>query len=244
MSPGSSRPTRRAGESGFTSIEIVVALAITASACLFAGAYVHTIVRREKVKAAVREVYAHVLVARLQAVRRDANVVLHVDVENRELTSWADAPPGNLRRDPAEPVLAVHRIPASVVFRSLDGPVGGAESVAFDGYFGDATLVDRIVFRSDGGLVVPQAANSRPPIRPSELSARVPSSSVNCPEAGCRGIFLADRTAGGPVTNLFRISVDDYSRIGKASLLKWLPSEHGGNGGERDFVPPPWKWME
>jgi hypothetical protein len=61
---------------------------------------------------------------------------------------------------------------------------------------------------------------------------------VNCPPAGCRGIFLADGR------NVFRVSVDDFGRIGRVSLLKWLPPGHGGNAGERDFTPPPWKWVD
>jgi hypothetical protein len=141
-------------------------------------------------------------------------------------------------------VLESYRLPRDLVFRSVSGTVDGPDSVAFDDYLGDPSLVDRIVFRSDGSLVVPQAANSQPPFRPLSYGANVPAGSVNCAAAGCRGIFVADRGDGGADRNLFRISVDDYSRIGKTSLLKWLPPERGGNSGERNFVPPPWKWVD
>ena len=93
-------------------------------------------------------------------------------------------------------------------------------------------------------LVAPQAANSQPPSRPLSYSTNVPPGSVNCSAAGCRGILVADRSDDGADRNLFRISVDDYSRVGKASLLKWLPTGQGGNTGERNFVPPPWKWVD
>lgn len=218
-------------------------MAILASVCLFTSAYLHTILRRERMKATVREIYGFVLRSRMQAVRRDRNVVLHVDPTSHELTAWADAPPLNMRRDPGEPLLSIYRLPSSVSLRSIGGTVDGPDSVSFDQYDDDASLVDRIVFRADGSLVVPQAPNSRPPERPTAYTANVPAASVNCPAAGCRGVFVADRTDGGLARNLFRVSVDDFGRTGKMSLLKWLPPEHGGNGGERNFVPPPWKWM-
>ncbi|HEX9304598.1 MAG TPA: type II secretion system protein [Thermoanaerobaculia bacterium] len=238
-----SRRARSLVERGFTAIELLVAMAVLASVCLFAGAYLRTILRREKLKASVREIYTLVLAARMQALRHDSTVVLRLDLPAREVTSWADAS-ANFVRDSTEPVLESFPLPVDLVFRSISGTVNGPDSVAFDDYLGDPSLVDRIVFRSDGSLVPPQAANSQPPLRPVSYGADVPPGSVNCATAGCRGIFVADRSDDGADRNLFRISVDDYSRIGKASLLKWLPTEQGGNAGERNFVPPPWKWVD
>jgi Tfp pilus assembly protein FimT len=239
-----SRSDRLASRRGFTSVELVVAMAILVSVFLFTAAYLHTIVRRERMKAAVREIHSLVLATRMQAVRRDATVVLEVDPATRELTAWAETPPGNLVRDDSEPVLATYRLPTFLSFRAVAGQIDGPDSVAFDQYGGDTSLVDRIVFQSNGGLMAPQAANSQPPIRPGLRTASVPSTSVNCREEGCRGIYLSDRASAGVNRNLFRISVDDFGRVGKTSLLKWLPPEQGGNTGERDFVPAPWKWVD
>lgn len=240
----SSRSTRRFSEQGLTAIEVLVALAILASVCLFTSAYLHTISKRERMKATVREISTLVLAARMQAVRRECNVVLHIDPVAHDITSWVDSLPLNLIRDPGEQVLRYFRLPGSVSLRSVAGKVDGPDSVSFDEYQNDTTLVDRIVFRADGSLLVPQAANSRPAGRPVTYSANVPSMSVNCRLTGCRGVFVADRSDGGLSRNLFRVSVDDFGRTGKPSLLKWLPSEQGGNGGERNFVPPPWKWVD
>lgn len=237
--------SRRPGpysEQGFTVIEVLVAMAILASVCLFMSAYLHTIIKRERTKATVREVSTMVLSARMQALRRECNVVLQIDPVAHDITSWADSLPLNLVRDRGEMVLSYLRLPASVSLRSVAGVVNGPDSVSFDEYQNDATLVDRIVFRADGSLLVPQAPNSRAPDRPVTYSANVPSMSVNCRVTGCRGVFIADRSDGGTSRNLFRIGVDDFGRTGKPSLLKWLPPEQGGNGGERNFVPPPWKW--
>ena len=228
----------------FQSIETVVAIAIFASVSLFAGAYLYTILHRERIKSTARNVHSLVLGSRMQALRLERYVVLQVDVDARELVSWVDDPPQNFVRDRDERVLGTYAIPESVALRSLGGAVGGPDSVSFDKYQWNDALVDRIVFRGDGTLVTPQATNSRPPVRPRKVTASVPSASVNCAPAGCRGIFLADRSGGGTGRNVFRVSVDDFGRIGKVSLLKWLPPGHGGNAGERDFTPPPWKWVD
>jgi type II secretory pathway pseudopilin PulG len=227
-----------------TAIEVLVALAILASVCLFMSAYLHTIIKRERTKATVRQISTLVLAARMQALRRDCNVVIHIDPAAHDITSWVDALPLNLIRDPGEAVLSYFRLPAAVSLRSMSGNLNGPDSVSFDEYQNDATLVDRIVFRADGSLLVPQASNSRPPDRPVTYSANVPSMSVNCRVTGCRGVFVADRSDGGSSRNLFRVGVDDFGRTGKPSLLKWLPPEQGGNGGERNFVPAPWKWTD
>jgi len=238
----SSRRPRRYSEQGLTVIEVLVAMAILASVCLFMSAYMHTIIRRERMKATVREVSTIVLSARMQALRRECNVVVQIDPVAHDITSWADSLPLNLVRDRGEMVLSYFRLPVNVSLQSVAGAIDGPDSVSFDQYQNDPKLVDRIVFRSDGSLLVPQALNSRPPDRPVTYSANVPSMSVNCRVTGCRGVFIADRSDGGLARNLFRIGVDDFGRTGKPSLLKWLPPDQGGNGGERNFVPPPWKW--
>ena len=239
-----SRRPGRHSEQGLTAIEVLVALAIMAAVCLFTSAYLHTILKRERTKATVREISSLVLAARMQALRRDCNVVVHIDPVAHDIISWIDALPMNLVRDPGETVLNYFRLPGSVSLRSVGGGIDGPDSVAFDQYANDTTLVDRIVFRADGSLLVPQAANSRPPERPLTYTENVPPLSVNCRLTGCRGVFVADRRDGGASRNLFRVSVDDFGKTGKTSLLKWLPPEQGGNGGERNFVPPPWKWVD
>ena len=61
----SSRRPRRYSEQGLTAIEVLVAMAILASVCLFMSAYMHTIIRRERMKATVREVSTIVRSARM-----------------------------------------------------------------------------------------------------------------------------------------------------------------------------------
>ena len=84
------------------------------------------------------------------------------------------------------------------------------------------------------------------PIGATTLTATVPNGSINCNTASsrCRGIYMSDHTTTGDVNdrNTFRISVDDFGQTGRASLLKWIPTSEGGNAGEYDYVPGPWKW--
>ena len=104
-----------------------------------------------------------------------------------------------------------------------------------------------IVWRGDGTILPPQDAGSKAPRRPTAYTAAVPSGSIDCnPGQNCRGIYLSDNDLTGDVNNrnTFRISVDDFGATGKASMLKWLPTPEGGNAGEVNYVPSPWKWYQ
>src|SRR5262249_28950804 len=105
----------------------------------------------------------------------------------------------------------------------------------------------RIVFRPDGSLLPPESPNSKAPLRPGKTTPLVPYGSINCnPGDSCRGIFVSDRPDGGPEANrnTFRISVNDFGPTGRVTILKWLPLSEGGNPGETNYVPPPWRWVD
>lgn len=231
---------------GFSAIELLVAVVILTIVLLFSGALSVRLYRRYRTISAVREVNTMVMATRMQAVRRNRNVVLFVDIPNRRLYSWPDNIPYNFVKDPNEPILNQYMLPEFLVFRATpSGPVDGPDTVAFDKYAGNSALVDRIVFQGDGTLVPPQEMNSIPPIKPTPYTSGVPYGSVNCTGPGqCRGIYLADRYSGGVSRNVFRISVDDFGRSGRVTMLKWLPRPDGGNPGEWNFVPGPWTWTD
>jgi Tfp pilus assembly protein FimT len=230
-----------ASHGGFNPLEVLGALAIFSVLTSFAAELPRSVLPRERVKSAAREIQTLVVSTRMEAVRRNTDVVMRLDLEKREITSWAESGARNYEQDPGEKTISSYRIPDSVVFRGLAGSVDGADAIAFDTYAGERDLTDRLVFRGDGSLLPPQAANSRVPGRPRVYGPAVPYSSVACPLSGCRGIFFSDRVGSGPGRNLFRVSVDDAS-VGRVSLLKWVPPEHGGNAGEADFAPAPWNW--
>lgn len=237
---GSSR--RRAGKRGFTMIELTVALAIAAILLLFVAPYLFRIFRRERLKNVVREVHALVLATRMEAVKRNRNVVLFVDLGNRRLVGWVDDLPYNFMQDPAERVVNQYALPQWVTFVLPDGSTG-ASVVSFDKYNGNDALIDRIIFQGDGTLVEPQASHSKRPIQPAFYTSTVPSGSVNCPDLQCRGIHMTDRITSG-LMDIFRVSVDDFGSTGKVTVLKWLPVTQGANPGEWNYVPPPWTWVD
>ena len=241
------RPRRP--ERGVSLIEILIVVAIGALVAVFVAAYLRSIFKREKLKTAVKDVYAVVVATRMQAIRRNQTCVMLVDTNRRQIRVWAETPPENYVQDPGEPTLIQAELPANVVLRfaPAGAAVNGPDAVAFDGYLGSAELADRIVFKGDGSLDPPQAANSQRPARPGAYTAAVPAGSVNCnPGQHCRGIYISDNDLTGDVANrnTFRISVDDLSTGSGPTMLKWVPSVSGGNPGEIDYVPPPWKWVD
>lgn len=243
-----SRNRGRNRSRGFTIIETLIVIVLIGITALLVLPLVNSTLRHERLRSTVREVYSIVLAARMQAVKRNTNVIVAFDLPNHDITSWAENLPLNFARDPGELILQSYHVPDFVYFRFA--PVGlgvnSQSSVAFDTYQGNAAFVDMVIFQGDGTLLAPQAAGSGRPLRPSAYTATVPNGSVNCNSGGgrARGIYMSDTTTTGDVDdrNTFRISVDDFGSTGKASLLKWLPSPAGGNAGEYNYVPGPWKW--
>jgi hypothetical protein len=224
----------------------MVSIIVAGIVCLLAGPYLYRLWSRERLRAAAREIYTLVVEARLNAVKLNRQVVMWVNPESRLVLAWADDLPYNFIQDPGEPTLLRFRLQTGVFFRCApcgDG-VNGVNAVAFDMYRGDPGITDRIVFRPDGTLLPPEGSNSRAPTRPAAYTATVPYGSINC--ASCRGIYLSDRRATGPESraNTFRVSINDFGPTGRVSVLKWLPLSQGGNPGETNYVPPPWKWAD
>ncbi len=229
-------------------VEVMVAITVASIVCLLAGPYLYRLWRRERLRAAAQQVYTLAVAARLKAVKSNEQVVLWIQPATRLMVAWTDAPPCNFIQDPGEPTFLHLRLRTGVFFQAPDGDeVGGRNSVAFDTYSGDPEITDRIVFRPDGTLVAPQNPNSKTPMRPSRYTTTIPYGSVNCsPGDSCRGVYLSDRrlTGEGEKGNAFRVSVGDFGPLGRVSVLKWLPRSEGGNPGEDNYVPPPWKWVD
>ena len=227
----------------------MVAITVAGMVFLIAGPYIYRLWKREKLRLAVRQVYTIVVASRLHAVRYNQQVVLWIDLRSRRIMTWADAPPFDFVRGPGERFIQNVPVPAAAFFRYAPSgaQVDDADAICFDTYAGDPELVDRIVFRGDGTIVPPQAANSVPPIRPHSYTTTVPYGSVDCSPTGrCRGIYLSDSAAGGASANrnTFRVNVDDFGQAGRVTLLKWIPPSEGGNRGEINYVPPPWSWVD
>lgn len=227
----------------------MVAIIVGSIMCLLAGPYLYRLYRRERLRMAAQEIYTLVVAARLKAIKLERQVVLWIDPASGQALAWADDPPYNFVQDPGEPTLLQFRVRSGVYFcyAPRGDDVRGAGSVAFDMYNGNAKIVDRVVFRADGTLLPPEAPTSKPPVRPAAYTETVPYGSIACsPGVSCRGIYISDSPATGSDAgrNTFRVSVNDFGPTGRTTVLKWLPSAQGGNPGETNYVPPPWKWAD
>src|SRR5215470_7896902 len=229
-------------------VELMVAIIVASIFCLLSGPYLYRLYRRERLRVAAQEISTVIAAARLKALKSNGQVVLQIDPEKQEARAWIDDPPNNFLQDPGETTILAVRLRSGVFFRYAPSGdrVNGPDAVAFDTYRGDPRLVDRIVFTSDGALVAPESSWSKAPARPAAGNASVPYGSINCGKTeACRGIYLSDRPDGGPAANrnTFRVSVNDFGPSGRVTILKWLPLSDGGNSGESNYVPSPWKWV-
>lgn len=236
--------TREAGRGrneaeGFSLLEILIVIAILGFLVVLSGPVAGKLIRRSYDLAAYSTVRQTLASARLQAVKRVANVVVEVSLtpdrrlrlrtfqdrandESTPLPAAETAAAGNFRQDtgsfagsPAtdEPTLAEVTLDSGVRVWKRGGTKDDLnDGVAFDTYNGDSALIDRIAFLPTGGIVSPEAANS------GAASA-----------SGGRGIYIAD-SAG---LNFFRVSVDsDFS--GRLRIDKYVE----GAG----YQPRNWTW--
>jgi prepilin-type N-terminal cleavage/methylation domain-containing protein len=250
---------------GFSIVELMVVLALVATATLFVGTLTVRLYRRYCLFSAAKQVQYLVLATRMQAIRRNQNAVLFVDLANRRVFSFAD-PNGNFAQDAGEPILNEFVVPPVVVFaRPPQNTVDGADAVSFDGYAGNVRLVDMIVFTPDGKIVPPQGNDSNAPRSPPSNPPDIPYGSIECrgtnvPSTGlpplhgqansnngmgCRGIFMGRLTANGTAfsDDVFRISADDVGPSGRVTILKYIGSQ---NREGLYFVPPNpgWIWFD
>jgi hypothetical protein len=221
---------------------------------VLAAPYFVKISRHYRLIGQVHEVQSTLLAARMQAVKRNQQVVVQFHVSDSTncpgggscAITFVDNN-GNFVQDVGEPTIGTYAIAQqlSVFFLNPANPSSAVRGIAFDEYPGGAR-VDLVAFRGDGTIVSPQAAYCARPAKPGTYTAKVPSGSINCAAGDCRGIYITNDPSTSVIErDAFRISVDDFGSNGKVSVLKWLPTADGGNAGEVNFVPgSPWIWLD
>lgn len=222
-------------------IELLIALVLLGFLCAVTVPVAGKMIRRARTfgaLASIRQVFA---VARLQAIRRGANVVVVASrsaegqirlktFQDRANDFSAVLPAdeqlaaGNCRQDsgtfatsPAtdEPTLGDVTIETSVRFWKRGGLADDlGDGMSFDMYAADAALSDRVVFLPTGGILPPQN----------------PSNSFLPDATGGRGLYFADSSGA----NFFRVTVDS-DLTGRIRSDKY----EAGQG----YVASGWTWL-
>jgi prepilin-type N-terminal cleavage/methylation domain-containing protein len=229
----------RRRQSGFTLVETLIVFALSGLVAVVALPAAGKLIRHSRDFGALASIRQVLAAGRLQAVKNGANIVVEISLtpENQirfrtfrdrandtttPLPADEQAAAGNFQQDvgtfatsPAtdEPTLSDFNVTAGVFLWKQGGTKGDlAAAAAFDKYAGDATLVNRIVFLPNGGIVPPQASDCGLPTN-----------------SGGRGIYFAD----GDGKNFFRVTIDS-NLSGKFRVDKYVP----GTG----YVSSGWTW--
>jgi prepilin-type N-terminal cleavage/methylation domain-containing protein len=239
------RRSRSAGKkrfrasAGFSLIESLAAMALFGFLAVLSAPSAGKWIRRSEGVAAFSTIRQVLAVARLEAVRRGANVAVVISAtpdrrirlrtfQDRALDPTTPLPPdeqaaaGNFVQDigafatsPAtdEPTLGDITLgPRIHLWKQGGGEDDPASAIRFDDYAGNAALTDRIVFLPAGGILAPQDPESGQP---------APS--------GGRGIYFGDWQG----KNYYRVTIDS-DLTGKCRVDKYVD----GSG----YRPTGWAW--
>lgn len=229
----------RQKEAGFTLAELLVVCSLSGLVALVAVPAAGKIIRHSRDFGAFASVRQVLAAARLSAVKQGANVVVEIsltDSKQIRLKTFKDrandttsplpadeaAAAGNFVQNTGtfatspgtdEPTLGEYTVAAGVYLWKQGGTKSDlGAAAAFDKYAGDASIVNRIVFLPNGGILAPEGTDCAMPTA-----------------AGGRGIYFADSEG----KNFFRITVDS-NLSGKFRVDKYVP----GTG----YVSSGWTW--
>jgi Tfp pilus assembly protein FimT len=219
-------------EAGFSLLELLVIVAILGLLAVLIAPLAGKIIRRTQNLAGYSGIRQALASARLQAVKRQANVVVIVSltpekkIQLHTFQDRSDNPANPLPADEqtaaanyvqdttflsafTEPTLADVVLPSSVRLWKSGGTKDDlTDGISFDKYNGSAALVDRVVFLPSGGIAPPEDTGN----------SALPTT------AGGRGIYFADFFG----KNYFRVTVDSdlsgHLRVDKLTAAGYAPT--------------------
>ena len=218
---------RRRGARGYMLSELLAVVSILGLLLTMAGIDAARVMGRARNVAALTSVCQVFATGRLEAIKRGQRVVVEISVqspgEQVTLRMFEDRNPdfvlGTFTVPPASTAKAETILRDIVVDDALHVWKHGtarddlAAGALFNGYNGDQTLGQRIIFLSDGGIVAPSDSASGTP---------TPS--------GGRGLYLADATG----TSFFRVSFPT-ALVASPHVDKWAGPSVG-------YVDSGWSW--
>lgn len=215
---------------GFSLIEILVIVALLGALAMAVMPAAGKAIRRARAIAATSDMNRVLAQARLQAIKRGAQVIVKVDrnaaTGRIRLRAWEDrnpdfaegtfTPPGG--GAPVNEVL-LQEFEAQATYRlwKQGGTIDDLTSaVMFNGYVGDNSKTGLLVFLPTGALLAPEASGCGTPSR-----------------TGGRGIYIADEKG----KNFFRLTVPS-TLVAKVRLEKFTSQNIATPG----YVPDGWVW--
>ena len=240
MGQACSRSKRgRRPERGFSLAELLIVMALIGIVSVVAVPVAGKIIRHSNGLGAFANLRQILATARLQAIKRGANVVVEISLTPANLIrlhSFQDrandttsplpadevAKAGNYQQDTGtfatspgtdEPTLGDITLAGVLLWKQSGARNDVSTAAAFDGYAGNAALTHRIVFLPSGGIVPPEST-----------SCGLPTFS------GGRGIYFADAQG----KNFFRVTVES-NLSGKLRVDKYV----AGSG----YVSSGWIWL-
>jgi prepilin-type N-terminal cleavage/methylation domain-containing protein len=225
-----SYPGRCAPSRGFTTIELIVVVAIIGLLAAIVIPAATGILRRQRLTAVAREVEIVLQRARMQALKANRPVSVYVDLANSQVMSFYDLNCNGVYDAGTDQLLKAGGTYALPTTSAAFQAPGGNVSVATTAVAPASVTV--VTFGLQGGLVALSCPTGR--TCPTDGCAAVSLQTLGGSNARSYSIFVSDAVRGvsASAKNYFQISITHFG-TGRMDLTKWDGAK---------YVRYPWPW--